>query len=412
MLALDLVMDSSRYVHRLLGLADADAAAHSHDLFDPDAVNRPVWDRVVAGAVPAVPLESLRFTNEDLYAAAGLIAAHVIASVEASGVSEGFYDQPIASRSTPDGESVCWENLPTPVEWPAHDEVYRRFTAVGAKAGDLFAPGMPRPAPLVEAAPAHLAGRGHLAATEPAAPLLAAGWTRADTRSTRYVSPCGRISTRETPYVDGTVWHTIYTDPSTGTSLWEFCADRQTPAEITTAVHQALATTYATAPADLRYSTPVGGLEPLAEADWFKDSVGGHVFWTSPDGGTAMVDHTDNPSLARGGTPGWLATGGDVSPQVRTGWTVEMTGLVPRPLRTAMATALTRTEPVARLARQVPAAHTADLTLTALKPRPAASARVDRAAAARHRSVGADAVRADAAGVPDQHHVPHRGRQR
>ncbi|MFD0561887.1 DUF317 domain-containing protein [Kitasatospora saccharophila] len=363
MLALDLVVDSSRYVHRLLGLSDADADAHCHDMFNPEGlVTHPVWDRVVDGAVPAVPLESLCFTNEDLYAAAGTVAAHVITCVEASGVSEGFYDQPIASRSTPDGEIICWQDLPDHIEWPAHDEVYRRFTAAGAKAVGLFAPGMPRPAPLVEAAPVHLAGPGHLAATTPAAPLLAAGWTPANTPFARYVSPCGRISTTEVARVAGAEWLTVYTDPSTDLPLWVLCADERTPAEITTAVHQALATTYTTAPADLRYSTPSGGLEPLAEAGWSEDNVAGHTFWTSPDGGTVMVDRTSNLVHAQGHAPGWLVTAGDISPGVQAGWTIEMTDRVPRPLRRAVTTALVRTTPVTRLARQLPAEHTAHLT--------------------------------------------------
>nr|WP_267884961.1 DUF317 domain-containing protein [Kitasatospora phosalacinea] len=416
MLALDLVVDSSRYVHRLLGLSDADADAHCHGMFNPEGlVNRPVWDRVVDGAVPAVPLESLCFTNEDLYAAAGTVAAHVITCVEAPGVSEGFYDQLIASRSIPDGESVCWEDLPDHIEWPAHDEIYRRFTAAGAKAAGLFAPGMPRPAPLVEAAPGHLAGPGHLAAATPAAPLLAAGWTLAATpftRDVRYVSPCGRISTTEVARVAGAEWLTVYTDPSTNLPLWVLCADERTPAEITTAVHQALATTYATAPADLRYSTPSGGLEPLAEAGWSEDNVAGHAFWTSPDGGTAMVDRTSNLVHAQGHAPGWLVTAGDISPGVQAGWTIEMTDRVPRSLRRALATALVRTAPVARLARQLPVEHAADLTCAPLKPRPAAFVGIGRATAARHRSLEADTVRVSAAGVPEPHHVPRRGRPR
>ncbi|QKW20650.1 DUF317 domain-containing protein [Kitasatospora sp. NA04385] len=393
MLTLDLVMDSARYSHQLLGLTDRP--------------HQQVWKEQTRGAVPALPLGELRFGNEDLWSAASLIAAEMIATVDdPSGILEGIGDH-IASRAV---EGTRWHDLPDHLWQSASDEICRRFTALGDKAGELFAPGSPRSAPLVEAAPPHLAGRGHLAATAPAAPLLAAGWTLADTRSTTYVSPCGRISTTETTYANGSVWRTAYTDPSTRQPLWEFCADRQTPAEMTTAVHQALATTYATAPADLHHSTPSGGLEPLAEAGWGQDSVDGHTMWTSPDGGTAMVDHTSNLPRAQSGAPGWLITGGDVSPDVRTGWTIEMTDLVPRPLRTALATALTRTEPVARLARQVPAAHMVDLTITPLKPRPTAS--VDRATAARHRSVDADTVRADAAGAPEQHHLPHRGRQR
>ncbi|QKW20649.1 DUF317 domain-containing protein [Kitasatospora sp. NA04385] len=401
MLALDLVKDSARYVHRLLGLSDADAAAHSHDRFGPDGVvNRPAWDRIVGGAVPAVPLESLRFTNEDLYAAAGTVAAHVIRSIEADGVVAGFYDQPIAGRSTPDGESVCWGELPDHAQWPAHDEVRRRFTALGEAAGELFAPGMPRPAPLVEVAPAHLAGPGHLTASAPAAPLLAAGWTFADALFPRYASPCGRFRADEIPTANGTGWLTVCTDPATGKPLWILDADERTPAEITTAVHQALAAP-GTARTNLRYSS---WREPLAQAGWSQDSEAGHVFWSPPGDRTAMIDYTSDLVHTPGSTPGWLVTGGDIGPDVQAGWTIEMTDRAPRPLKTALATALTRTTPVARLARQVPAEHAKHLTLTPLKPRPAAPAVIiSRAAAARHRTVGTGTTPADSPHVPEQH---------
>ncbi|MFI9787295.1 DUF317 domain-containing protein [Kitasatospora sp. NPDC051984] len=393
MLTLDLVMDSARYSHRLLGLSDTDATRHSRSLFAPDgAVSRPAWQRTTRGRIPNTPLDSLTFTNDDLYAAAGAITAHAIACTEPMGVSEGFYDQPIPSRSTPDGQDVYWDDLPQHLGKPAHDEIYRRFAAVSETAGGLFAPGMPRPAPLVAAAPAYLAGPGHTAASTPATPLLAAGWNFVDAPlGDIYLSPCGRIRTTATYAAGGVSWSTVYTDPSTGDPMWHFTADDRTPAEITAAVHEALADAQATTPADLRYPALSGGLEPLAEADWFMDNVPGHIIWTAPGGETASVSRTISASaIADGANPHWMVCGGDLQPGGQ-GWYIEMADRVPRPLLTAVAAALTSTEPVARLARQIPPEHRLHLDTVPLEWRTAAPP-ADRAAAARRRPLDGKAT--------------------
>ncbi|MFD0405354.1 DUF317 domain-containing protein [Kitasatospora sp. NPDC127116] len=382
MLTLDLVTDSARYSHRLLGL-------------DDDATGL-VWEDLTRGRVPAVPFEDLRFTNEDLYAAAGTIAAHMIATTDdPSGILEGFHGEPIASRANEDTTQRFWDEHPDYVTQPAYDEICRRFTAVHDVAADLFAPGMPRPPALVAAAPAYLAGPGHTTASTPAVPLLAAGWNVVEIRSGAvYLSPCGRIRTTALHTAGGTNWSTAYTDRSTGDQLWHFTADERTPAEITTAVHAALAATQATAPADLRYPALSGGLEPLAEGGWFMDTVPGHIVWTAPEGEMASVSRTVSASaLAEGANPHWVVCGGDLRPGGQ-GWYIEMADRVPRPLLTAVATALTSTEPVARLARQIPQEHRMYMDIVQLDRR-AAAPTGNRAAAARRRPLDGKAATAD-----------------
>ncbi|MEY9876273.1 hypothetical protein ABH931_005783 [Streptacidiphilus sp. MAP12-33] len=365
-------MDSARYSHRLLGL-------------DDDTTGQ-VWQNLTRGSVPAVPIADLRFTNEDLYAAAGTIAAHMIATTDdPSGILEGFHGEPISSRADEATSQRFWDQHPDHIAQPAYDEICRRFTAVHDSSGDLFAPGMPQPPVLVSAAPAYLAGPGHNTATIPAAPLLAARWSRVEVPSGDvYLSPCGRIRTTALHSAAGTSWSTAYTERATGDQLWHVTADVRTPAEITAAIHEALAASQATAPADLRYPALSGGLEPLAEADWFMDSVPGHIVWTAPDAEMASVGRTTSVSaLAEGANPHWRFSGGDLQPGGQ-GWYIEMADRVPRPMLTAVATALTNTDPVARLARQIPQEHRVYMDIVPLEWRAAAPAG-DRAAAARRR---------------------------
>ncbi|MFD7645093.1 DUF317 domain-containing protein [Kitasatospora sp. NPDC059795] len=400
MLTLDLVMDSARYSHRLLGL--------------DDHVTGQEWQNLTSGRTPAVPIADLRFTNEDLHAAAGTIAAHMIATTDdPSGILKGFYGKPISSRADEATPTRFWDQQPDDVAQPAYDEICRRFTAAHDSAADLFAPGMPRPPALVAASPAYLAGPGHTAANTPASPLLAAGWNFVDAPfGDIYLSPCGRIRTTTTSYSAGGVsWSTVYTDQSTGDRLWHFTADDRTPAEITAAVHEAMAAAQATSPADLRYPAVSGGLEPLAEADWYMDSVPGHIIWIAPDEMASVSRTISASALAEGASPHWVVCGGDLQPGGQ-GWYIEMADRAPRPLLTAVAAALTSTEPVARLARQIPPEHRVYMDIAPLKQRTAAATGTDRAAAARHRSVDVDAVASDVTRRPDQHRPPHRGRQR
>ncbi|WAL76545.1 DUF317 domain-containing protein [Kitasatospora sp. YST-16] len=381
MLTLDLVADAARYSHRLLGLHD-------------DATGR-VWQYLTRGNVPAVPIADLRFTNDDLYAAAGTIAAYMIATTDdPSGILEGFHGEPIASRASEETVKRFWDEHPDHVVQPAYDEICRRFTAVHDSVGDLFAPGMPQPPALVSAAPAYLAGPGHTTATSPAAPLLAAGWSRVEIASGDvYLSPCGRIRTTAVHAPAGTSWNTAYTDPASGDQLWHITADVRTPAEITAAIHQALAATQAAAPADLRYPALSGGLEPLTEAGWFMDNVPGYIIWNASDETASVERATSASALADGANPHWVISGGDLQPG-GPGWYIEMADRVPRPMLTAVAAALTNTEPVTRLARQIPQEHRADMDIVPLEWRPADSAG-DRAAAARRRPLDGKGVTAN-----------------
>ncbi|MFD9592556.1 DUF317 domain-containing protein [Kitasatospora sp. NPDC059973] len=379
MLTLDLVMDSARYSHQLLGLDDAPAGQ--------------VWQHQTRGRVPAVPIADLRFTNEDLYAAAGTIAAHMIATTDdPSGILEGCYGEPIASRANEDTPQRHWDQHPDHVAQPAYDEICRRFTAAYDSAGDFFAPGMPQPPALVAATPAYLAGPGHTAASTPAHPLLAAGWAHTDTPfNDMYTSPCGQIRTTELYEAGSASWSTVYTDRATGDQLWHFTADERTPVEITTAVHAALATAQATAPADLRYPALSGGLEPLAEADWFMDSVPGHIVWTAPGGEMASIGRTTSTAaLADGANPHWRVSGGDLQPGGQ-GWYIEMADRAPRLLLTAVAAALASTEPVARLARQIPHEHRVYMDIVPLEWQTTPT-QGDRAAAARRRPLDGKAA--------------------
>ena len=385
MLTLDLVMDSARYSHRLLDL-------------DDDATGQ-VWQNLTRGRVPTVPIEDLRFTNEDLYTAAGTITAHMIATTDdPSGILEGFHGEPIASRADEDTHDTHWDELADHVVQPAYDEICRRFTAAYDSTGDLFAPGMPQPPALVAASPAYLAGPGHTPDTTPAGPLLAAQWRIFEVPSgDLYLSPCGQIRTTPLQSADGTSWSTAYIDRATGDQLWHISADTRTPAEITAAIHEALAAIQATAPADLRYPALSGGLEPLADADWFMDNVPGHIIWTAPGGEMASVSRTtDASALAEGANPHWVVSGGDLQPGGQ-GWYIEMADRVPRPLLTAVATALTNTEPVTRLARQIPHEHRVYMDIVPLNWR-AAAPTGDRAAAARRRPL--DSKAATASGPP------------
>ncbi|MFJ4676847.1 DUF317 domain-containing protein [Kitasatospora sp. NPDC088783] len=395
MLTLDLVMDSARYSHQLLGLTDPPL---------PRA-----WEEQTRGAVPALPLGELAFGNEDLWSAAGLVAAEMIATADVpSGILEGIGEH-IASRAV---EGARWHDLPDHVWQPASDEVCRRFTALGDKAGQLFAPGSPRRAPLVEVAPLYLAGPGRLSARAPAAPLLAAGWQFIDTPfSDVYLSPCGRIRATALHEEGGARWHAVHIDPPTGQRVWHVTADEQTPAEITTAVHAALAAALAGAPDDLRHPALSGGLESLADAGWTMDGMPGRIVWTAPDGMASVSRTTSAAALTDGANPNWVVSGGDRRPD-GPGWSIEMSRHSPRLLLQAVSAALADPAPVARLARQIPAAHSAHLITTTLEQRPAAPAGSDRAAAARHRTVDTAAALADGAPVPEQHQSPHRGRQR
>ncbi|MGA5704498.1 DUF317 domain-containing protein [Peterkaempfera bronchialis] len=391
MLTLDLVMDSARYSHRLLGLEDT--------------ATTPVWEHKTRGAVPTIRLDSLQFTNEDLYAAAGTIAAHMIVTTDdPSGILEGFHGEPITSTAAEQG--TYWDELPDHVVQPAYEEICSRFTAAYDAAGDLFAPGMPRPPALVCATPAYLAGPGHTTATAPAAPLQTAGWTlvqrTVDTET--YASPCGRIRTTALTSTSGTQWSTAYVDPTTGDQLWHFVADERTPSEITTAVHTALAAAQATAPGDLRYSVPVpsGGLAPLAEAGWHMDDVPGHIIWTAPDGGTADFGQTtDALALAEGANPDWVVSAGVLDPGERAGWYIEMADRVPLPLLTAVAAALTSAEPVVRLARQIPDEHKVHMDIVPLEWRVPAPT-TDRASTARRRAPDTDMTIASGPRPPDR----------
>jgi len=353
-LVVDLVMDAAHRTEALVGLPPTDTG--------------PSWREPAAVEISTdLALTRLCFTNADLYAAAtAACERQILWTEDRSAVTEAMDDERLHSSDT-----VLWKDLDPTTREQADQEVLDLCSTLAYQAHTLFTPQhQPNPAPLVAVAPLYLAGPGHSPAAA-AAPLHAAGWSLVDrtAQASHYSSPCGRLHATAWTTPSGTAWSTSCHELLSGSERWRANIDMNTPPEITAAFHTALVTTLTASPTELfdQTAVPDTGLAPLADAGWFHDEVPGHIVWTEPDAAVASVTRTTDPGLlAAGASTNWVISGGSPETGSRAGWYAELSAHIPAPLLSAVTTALTSPEPVARLGRQVPAAHLPFLDITPL----------------------------------------------